>query len=215
MAYGKWKQLTCVQHPLVQHKLTLMRDIQTGPKEFRELLRELTLLLAYEATANLKTTTKEVETPIGKTQGDIISDKDVVIVPILRAGLGMFDAVLTLLPNASVGYIGVYRDPDTHRPVEYYAKMPELKDKDLFLLDPMLATGHSAIKSIDILIKQGIDQANIYFLSLLSAPEGIEEITSAYPGIKIYTASVDERLNEKDYIVPGLGDAGDRLYRTK
>lgn len=215
MAYGKWEQLTCVEHPLVQHKLTLMRDIQTGPKEFRELLRELTLLLAYEATANLKTTSKEVETPIGKTQGEIISDKDVVIVPILRAGLGMFDAVLTLLPNASVGYIGVYRDPKTHRPVEYYAKMPDLKDKDLFLLDPMLATGHSAIKSIDILIKQGIHEKNIYFLSLLSAPEGIEEIISAYPNIKIYTASVDERLNEKDYIVPGLGDAGDRLYRTK
>lgn len=215
MAYGKWEQLTCVEHPLVQHKLTLMRDIQTGPKEFRELLRELTLLLAYEATANLKTTPREVETPIGKTQGEIISDKDVVIVPILRAGLGMFDAVLTLLPNASVGYIGVYRDPETHRPVEYYAKMPELKDKDLFLLDPMLATGHSAIKSIDILIDQGIDEKNIYFLSLLSAPEGIQEITTAHPGIKIYTASVDERLNEKDYIVPGLGDAGDRLYRTK
>ncbi len=215
MAYGKWEQLTCVEHPLVQHKLTLMRDIQTGPKEFRELLRELTLLLAYEATANLKTTPREVETPIGKTQGEIISDKDVVIVPILRAGLGMFDAVLTLLPNASVGYIGVYRDPETHRPVEYYAKMPELKDKDLFLLDPMLATGHSAIKSIEILMNQGIAEKNIYFLSLLSAPEGIDEITTAYRGIKIYTASVDERLNEKDYIVPGLGDAGDRLYRTK
>jgi uracil phosphoribosyltransferase len=215
LAYGKWEQLTCVEHPLVQHKLTLMRDIQTGPKEFRELLRELTLLLAYEATANLKTTPREVETPIGKTKGEIISDKDVVIVPILRAGLGMFDAVLTLLPNASVGYIGVYRDPETHRPVEYYAKMPELKDKDLFLLDPMLATGHSAIKSIAILMNQGIAEKNIYFLSLLSAPEGIDEITAAYPGIKIYTASVDERLNEKDYIVPGLGDAGDRLYRTK
>lgn len=215
MAYGKWGQLTCVEHPLVQHKLTLMRDIQTGPKEFRELLRELTLLLAYEATANLKTTPREVETPIGKTKGEIISDKDVVIVPILRAGLGMFDAVLTLLPNASVGYIGVYRDPETHRPVEYYAKMPELKDKDLFLLDPMLATGHSAIKSIAILMNQGIAEKNIYFLSLLSAPEGIDEITAAYPRIKIYTASVDERLNEKDYIVPGLGDAGDRLYRTK
>ncbi|MEA1883260.1 MAG: uracil phosphoribosyltransferase [Thermotogota bacterium] len=215
MAYGKWEQLTCVEHPLVQHKLTLMRDIQTGPKEFRELLRELTLLLAYEATANLKTTPREVETPIGKTKGEIISDKDVVIVPILRAGLGMFDAVLTLLPNASVGYIGVYRDPKTHRPVEYYAKMPELKDKDLFLLDPMLATGHSAIKSIEILMNQGISEKNIYFLSLLSAPEGIDEITTAHPVIKIYTASVDERLNEKDYIVPGLGDAGDRLYRTK
>ena len=215
MAYGKWEQLTCVEHPLVQHKLTLMRDIQTGPKEFRELLRELTLLLAYEATANLKTMPREVETPIGKTQGEIISDKDVVIVPILRAGLGMFDGVLTILPNASVGYIGVYRDPETHRPVEYYAKMPELKDKDLFLLDPMLATGHSAIKSIDILINQGINEKNIYFLSLLSAPEGIEEIINAYPNIKIYTASVDERLNDKDYIVPGLGDAGDRLYRTK
>jgi len=192
-----------------------MRDSTTGPKEFRELLRELTLLLAYEATANLKTNDVEVETPIGMTNGKRINDKDIVIVPILRAGLGMFDAVLTLLPNASVGYIGLYRDPETHKPVEYYAKMPELEDKELFLLDPMLATGNSAAKSIDILLKNGTKAENIFFLSLLSAPEGIDELLKQYPGIRIYTAAIDERLNDKDYIVPGLGDAGDRLYRTK
>jgi uracil phosphoribosyltransferase len=215
LAFKNWEQVFYVDHPLIQHKLTLMRDLKTGPKEFRELLRELTLLLAYEATANLKTNDVEVETPIGLTSGKRISDKDVVIVPILRAGLGMFDAVLTLLPNASVGYIGLYRDPDTHKPIEYYAKMPELENKDLFLLDPMLATGNSAAKGIDILLKAGTKEENIYFLSLLSAPEGIEELLARHPGIKIYTASIDEKLNEKDYIVPGLGDAGDRLYRTK
>lgn len=215
MAFKNWERVCCVEHPLVQHKLTIMRDSETGPKEFRELLRELTLLLAYEATANLKTNDVNVETPIGPTSGKRINDKDVVIVPILRAGLGMFDAVLTLLPNASVGYIGLYRDPETHRPIEYYAKMPELEEKDLFLLDPMLATGNSATKSIDILLKNGTKEENIYFLSLLSAPEGIEEVFNRHPGVRIYTAAIDERLNDKDYIVPGLGDAGDRLYRTK
>jgi uracil phosphoribosyltransferase len=192
-----------------------MRDSNTGPKEFRELLRELTLLLAYEATANLKTNEVEVQTPIGLTKGKRINDKDVVIVPILRAGLGMFDAVLTLMPNASVGYIGLYRDPDTHKPIEYYAKMPDLEEKELFLVDPMLATGHSAAKSIDILVRDGTKEENIIFLSLLSAPEGIDELLKQHPGIRIYTAAIDERLNEKDYIVPGLGDAGDRLYRTR
>jgi len=215
LAFKNWEQVFCVEHPLIQHKLTIMRDSTTGPKEFRELLRELTLLLAYEATANLKTNDVEVETPIGMTNGKRINDKDIVIVPILRAGLGMFDAVLTLLPNASVGYIGLYRDPETHKPVEYYAKMPELEDKELFLLDPMLATGNSAAKSIDILLKNGTKAENIFFLSLLSAPEGIDELLKQHPGIRIYTAAIDERLNDKDYIVPGLGDAGDRLYRTK
>jgi len=215
MAYLKWDQLTLVDHPLVVHKLTIMRDQKTGPKEFRELLRELTLLLAYEATYNLKINTTVIETPIGKTEGGLINDKDVVIAPILRAGLGMFDGVLTLLPNASVGYIGLYRDHTTHMPVEYYAKMPELKDKDIFLLDPMLATGNSAIKGIEMLLKYGAQQDRIYFLSLLAAPEGIDTLLSKFPEIKVYTASVDEKLNDNDYIVPGLGDAGDRLYRTK
>ncbi len=215
MAFKNWEQVFCVEHPLIQHKLTIMRDSNTGPKEFRELLRELTLLLAYEATANLKTNEVEVQTPIGLTKGKRINDKDVVIVPILRAGLGMFDAVLTLMPNASVGYIGLYRDPDTHKPIEYYAKMPDLEEKELFLVDPMLATGHSAAKSIDILVRDGTKEENIIFLSLLSAPEGIDELLKQHPGIRIYTAAIDERLNEKDYIVPGLGDAGDRLYRTR
>jgi len=212
---NQWEQLFFVDHPLILHKLTIMRDQETGPKEFRELLRELTLLLAYEATANLETKRVAVNTPIGPTEGAVINDKDVVLVPILRAGLGMFDAVLTLLPNASVGYIGLYRDPDSHKPVDYYAKMPDLNGKDIFLLDPMLATGYSAKRSIDILKEQGADISKLYFLSLLAAPEGVEVLLQAHPEIKIYTAAVDERLNDKDYIVPGLGDAGDRLYKTK
>ncbi len=215
MAYQRWNQLTLVDHPLVLHKLTIMRDCKTGPKEFRELLKELTLLLAYEATSNLKTNEVIINTPIGETSGGLISDKDVVIAPILRAGLGMFDGVLTLLPNASVGYIGLYRDENTHKPVEYYAKMPELRERDIFLLDPMLATGNSAIKGIEMLLKFGAAEDRIYFLSLLAAPEGIDTLLSRFPNIKVYTASVDEKLNENDYIVPGLGDAGDRLYRTK
>jgi len=192
-----------------------MRDKNTGPKEFRELLRELTFLLAYEATSNLSVKETMIQTPIRETKGGTINDKDVVIVPILRAGLGMFDGVLTLLPNASVGYIGLYRDPETHRPVEYYAKMPDLLNKDVFVLDPMLATGNSAARGIEILIQEGAEESNIYFLSLLSAPEGIQSLLEKFPRIKIYTAAVDECLNENDYIVPGLGDAGDRLYRTR
>jgi len=192
-----------------------MRDIKTGPKEFRELLRELTLLLAYEATSSLSTVEVEIETPIEKTTGKVINDKDVVLCPILRAGLGMFDAVLTLLPKASVGYIGLYRDESTHMPIEYYAKMPELKDKDIFLLDPMLATGNSAIKGIDMLLRAGASEEKICFVSLLSAPEGITELLNKHPKIKIYTAAIDQKLNKHDYIVPGLGDAGDRLYKTK
>ena len=152
MAFKNWEQVFYVDHPLIQHKLTIMRDSKTGPKEFRELLRELTLLLAYEATANLKTNDVEVETPIGMTSGKRINDKDVVIVPILRAGLGMFDAVLTLLPNASVGYIGLYRDPDTHKPIEYYAKMPELKDKDLFLPHCV----HAVSLNLKITVEHGV-----------------------------------------------------------
>ncbi|HPE69582.1 MAG TPA: uracil phosphoribosyltransferase [Thermotogota bacterium] len=215
MAFGKWQQLTWVDHPLILHKLTIMRDKNTGPKEFRELLRELTFLLAYEATSNLSVKETMIQTPIRETKGGTINDKDVVIVPILRAGLGMFDGVLTLLPNASVGYIGLYRDPETHRPVEYYAKMPDLLNKDVFVLDPMLATGNSAARGIEILIQEGAEESNIYFLSLLSAPEGIQSLLEKFPRIKIYTAAVDECLNENDYIVPGLGDAGDRLYRTR
>lgn len=215
MSKNIWNQVTLVDHPLILHKLTIMRNSQTGPKEFRELLKELTLLLAYEATSNLDTKQTEVQTPIGIATGALINDKDVVIAPILRAGLGMFDGVLTLLPNASVGYIGLYRDHDSHLPVKYYSKMPELTGKDIFMLDPMLATGNSAAKAIDMLILDGASEERIYFLSILAAPEGIINLLKLHSKIKIYTAAIDEKLNENDYIVPGLGDAGDRLYKTK
>jgi uracil phosphoribosyltransferase len=191
-----------------------MRDIQTGSKEFRELLYELTLLIAYEATYQLKTHQVQVETPIGKMIGEKIEDKDVAIVPILRAGLGMFEGVLTLLPNAAVGYIGLYRDHDTHLPIEYYNKIPLVKEKDVFILDPMLATGKSASKGVDLIKAAGAEGERIFFLSIISAPEGIDELIKEHPDIKIFTASLDEKLNDKDYIVPGLGDAGDRLYKT-
>lgn len=215
MRKANWEQLFIVDHPLTKHKLSIMRDVQTGSKEFRELLYELTLLIAYEATYQLKTHEVAIETPIGKMTGEKIEDKDVAIVPILRAGLGMFEGVLTLLPNAAVGYIGLYRDPETHFPVEYYCKIPTVKEKDVFILDPMLATGNSASRAIQLVKKAGASSERIFFLSIIAAPEGIRTITGNHPDIKIYTASVDERLNEHDYIVPGLGDAGDRLYKTK
>ncbi|HNR62659.1 MAG TPA: uracil phosphoribosyltransferase [Thermotogota bacterium] len=214
MKKAKWEQLMIVDHPLTKHKLTIMRDTQTGPKEFRELLYEMTLLIAYEATYQLKTHEVSIETPICRMTGEKIEDKDVTIVPILRAGLGMFEGVLTLLPNASVGYVGLYRDHDTHLPIEYYCKIPTVQEKDVFILDPMLATGHSASKAVDVIKQSGATGERIFFLSIISAPEGIDELVANHPDIKIFTASLDERLNERDYIVPGLGDAGDRLYKT-
>ncbi|HNW45927.1 MAG TPA: uracil phosphoribosyltransferase [Thermotogota bacterium] len=214
MKHEKWEQLRVVDHPLTKHKLSIMRDTQTGPKEFRELLYELTLLLAYEATYCLKTHEVQIETPICRMVGEKIEDKDVAIVPILRAGLGMFEGVLTLLPNASVGYIGLYRDAVTHLPIEYYCKIPVVREKDVFILDPMLATGQSAARAVDMIKRAGGTGERIFFLSIISAPEGIEELISKHPDVNIFTAALDERLNENDYIVPGLGDAGDRLYKT-
>lgn len=206
--------LTVVEHPLVKHKLTIMRKKETGPKEFRELLREITLLITYEATRHIQVYEMEVETPLEKAKGYYINDKDIVVIPILRAGLGMVDGILELLPNASVGHIGIYRDPVTLKAVDYYFKTPKLNDKsEIFILDPMLATGVSAIDAISKVKELGGKQ--ITFISLISSPEGVKAIQDAHPDVDIYTASLDRELNEHGYILPGLGDAGDRLFRTK
>ena len=203
-----------VDHPLIKHKLTIMRRKDTGPKEFRELLKEITLLLAYEATRHIEIKEVEIETPIARTMGYYIEDKRIVIIPILRAGLAMADGILELLPNASVGHIGIYRDPETLQAVEYYCKLPPLDHtSEIFILDPMLATGVSALKAIELVKERG--GKKITFVSLIAAPEGVEAVRRTYPDIAIYTASLDERLNDHGYIIPGLGDAGDRLYRTK
>ncbi|MGC9796796.1 uracil phosphoribosyltransferase [Fervidobacterium riparium] len=206
--------LYVVDHPLVKHKLTIMRKRDTGPKEFRELLREITLLIAYEATRHIEVFEMDVETPLEKTKGYYINDKDIVIIPILRAGLGMVDGILQLLPNASVGHIGIYRDPQTLKAVDYYFKTPKLNDKsEIFILDPMLATGVSAIDAITKVKELGGKQ--ITFISLISSPEGVKALEDAHPDVDIYTASLDRELNNHGYILPGLGDAGDRLFRTK
>ncbi len=208
------KSLFVVDHPLIKHKLTIMRSKNTGPKEFRELLREITFLLAYEATRNIETIEVEIDTPLEKARGYLIEDKKIVVVPILRAGLGMVDSILELLPNASVGHLGIYRDPSTLKPVQYYCKLPDLSSSIVvFLLDPMLATGFSAVHAINVLKERGAK--NIVFVSLIAAPEGVVEIEKHHPEVRIYTASLDRQLNDHGYILPGLGDAGDRLYRTK
>ncbi|ABR31241.1 Uracil phosphoribosyltransferase [Thermosipho melanesiensis] len=207
-------KINVVDHPLIKHKLTLMRKKDTGPKEFRELLKEITLLIAYEATRHIETFETEIETPLEKTKGHFINDKDVVIIPILRAGLGMSDGILQLLPNASVGHIGIYRDPKTLEAVEYYAKFPKITDNSIvFVLDPMLATGVSSIKALEIVKKNGAK--NIILVTLIASPEGTEKVNIEHPDVIIYTASLDKKLNSKGYILPGLGDAGDRLFRTK
>ncbi len=205
--------LIVVDHPLIQHKLTILRNKDTGPKEFRELTKEITLLITYEATRFIQTHDVEIETPICKTNSKMIEDKKVTVVPILRAGLGMVEGVLSLLPNASVGFIGIYRDPETIEPIKYYSKLPEVEENEILLLDPMLATGVSSNSAINVVKKSG--GKNITLMSLISAPEGLSYVRDKNPDVRIITASVDERLDENSYIVPGLGDAGDRLYKTK
>ena len=206
--------LTVVEHPLIKHKLTIMRSKDTGPKEFRELLKEITLLLTYEATRNLPTIEIEVETPIQYTTGEMVEDKKITIVPILRAGLGMMDGILSLVPNASIGFLGIYRDPESLKPVEYYLKFPPFSENHyVFIVDPMLATGFSIRYAIKKVKEYGVK--NIIVMSLLAAPEGVKNINEEYPDVKIFTAALDEKLNDHAYIIPGLGDAGDRLFRTK
>lgn len=206
--------LHIVDHPLIKHKLSIMRNKETGPKEFRELLNEITLLLTYEASRNFPTIEVEVETPLTMTKGEMVEDKKITIVPILRAGLGMLDGVLSLVPNASVGFLGVFRDPDTLMPIEYYVKFPTLtEDHQIIIVDPMLATGRSMSHAIKQVKKHG--GRHITLMCLIAAPEGVSVVIHDHPDVEIYTAALDEKLNEKAYIIPGLGDAGDRLYRTK
>ena len=201
-------------HPLIQHKVTLMRDIHTSTKEFRELAREVVTLMTFEATRDLPLKEVEIETPITKCTMKMLAGEDIAVVPILRAGLGFVDGVLDLIPNAKVGHIGLYRDPETHEPVEYYCKLPaDIEKREVFVVDPMLATGGSASGAIDMLKQRGVKQ--IKLLCLVAAPEGVERLQADHPDVEIFTAALDERLNEHAYIVPGLGDAGDRLYGTK
>lgn len=203
-----------VQHPLVQHKLALMRDISTGSKDFRELAAEVSMLLAYEATRDLELQTTTVQTPIAQTQAMMLQGKKLALVAILRAGLVMVEGISRLVPAARIGHIGLYRDPSSLNPVEYYAKLPnDIAERRVFLTDPMLATGGSACEAISILKEAGAVQ--IRFICLLAAPEGLERVHMAHPDIEIITAAVDEGLNEHAYIVPGLGDAGDRLFGTR
>ena len=203
-----------VDHPLIKHKLTIMREKETGAKDFRQLLSEIAMLMCYEITRDLPTREVEIETPVAKTTGEKISGKKLAIVPILRAGLGMVDGILSLVPAAKVGHIGLYRDENTHEPVEYYCKLPvDIEEREIILCDPMLATGGSSSDAVTMLKKRGC--SNIKLLCLVSAPEGVEKMQHDHPDVEIYTAALDERLNENAYIVPGLGDAGDRLFGTK
>ena len=202
------------QHPLIQHKLSIMRNKDTGCKEFRELLDEISMLMVYEVTRDLPTEEVTVETPICTAKTRMLSGKAIGVIPILRAGLGMVDGIQRLIPNVKIGHIGLYRDPKTLEPVEYYCKLPdEAEHRQLFVLDPMLATGGSASAAISFLKKRGC--ANIRLMNLIAAPEGIERVQHDHPDVDIYVAALDEKLNEHGYIIPGLGDAGDRLFGTK
>ena len=204
-------------HPLIQHKVSMMRDKNTTSKEFRDLAREVAMLMAFEVTRDLPTQEVQIETPICPTSVKMLKGLDVAIIPILRAGLGFVDGMLEIIPNAKVGHVGLYglyRDPETHEPVEYYCKLPEDIDKRrVIIVDPMLATGGSAVAAVDFVKKKGAKDISLMFL--IAAPEGIEALTSKHPDVDIYIAAKDEKLNENAYIVPGLGDAGDRIFGTK
>ena len=201
-----------MNHPLIQHKITMLRDEKTTVKDFRELANEIALLMGYEATKDLELADIKVKTPITETMGKTIT-KQVALVPILRAGLGMVDAIMSLIPAAKVGHVGLYRDPQTHEPVEYYCKLPtDIEQRQVLVLDPMLATGGSAVAAIDFIKKRGAKK--IKLVNIIAAPEGVKAIQDAHPDVDIYVGALDERLNEKAYIVPGLGDAGDRLFGT-
>lgn len=205
----------CVlDHPLIQHKLAILRSKDTSVKEFRELVGEIAGLMCYEATRNLPLKEVKVETPITTAACRMLAGKKMAIVPILRAGLGMVDSMVSLIPSAKIGHIGLYRDPQTHKPVEYYCKLPDdIGNRQVFVVDPMLATGGSAIAAIDFLKQHGCK--NIIMMNIIGAPEGVEAVTKAHPDVDVYLAALDERLNENAYIVPGLGDAGDRIFGTK
>lgn len=206
--------VTVFDHPLIKHKLSILRMKQTGTKQFKEIVTELSMLMGYEVTRDLQLEEMAIETPICKTTGYSLAGKKIALVPILRAGLGMVDGMLSLLPAAKVGHIGLYRDPETYEPVEYYCKLPsDIEKREVIVLDPMLATGGSATAAIDFLKKRGAK--HIKLVNIIAAPEGVEYVKSHHPDVDIFVASVDEKLNEHKYIVPGLGDAGDRLFGTK
>ncbi len=208
------QHLTIVDHPLVQHKLTIMRERKTSTGEFRTLLREISLLLGYEVLRDLPMTTKTIDTPLMEMEAPVLAGKKLALISILRAGNGLLDGVLELVPSARVGFVGLYRDEETLKPVQYYFKVPgELADRPVIAVDPMLATGNSSAAAIDLLKQAGA--RDIRFLCLLAAPEGVARMKEAHPDVRIITAALDERLNEKGYILPGLGDAGDRMFGTK
>ena len=208
------ENLTIVSHPLVQHKLTLMREKQTSTAVFRQLLREISQLLAYEVTRDLPMTTKVIETPMEQMDAPVLDGKKLALISILRAGNGLLDGVLELVPSARVGFVGLYRDEETLQPVQYYFKVPEsMQDRLVIAVDPMLATGNSSVAAVDLLKQSGA--TNIRFLCLLASPEGVARMAEAHPDVPIVTAALDSHLNEKGYIVPGLGDAGDRMFGTK
>ena len=212
---SEFSNLHVLNHPLIQHKLTLMRDITTSTRTFRELLKEIALLMGYEVTRDLPLTYEEIETPLTKMKAPVIAGKKLAVVPILRAGIGMADGLLQLVPSARVGHIGLYRDPKTLKPVEYLVKLPPVDDRLFILVDPMLATGNSAAAAVDTLLKNGVPENKIVFLALVAAPEGVRVFTNLHPTVPVYVASLDEKLNDHGYILPGLGDAGDRLFGTK
>ena len=207
-------KILIMDHPLIQHKLSILRDKSTGSKEFRALISEIATLICYEATRDLPLEDVEIETPICTATTKVLSGKKLAVVPILRAGLGMVDGMLALVPSARVGHIGLYRDPDTLMPVEYYCKLPaDIEEREVFVVDPMLATGGSAIDAITQIKKRG--PKHIKFLGIIAAPEGLDALSKAHPDVDIFVASLDERLNDHGYIIPSLGDAGDRIFGTK
>lgn len=207
-------KVVIMDHPLIQHKIGLIRRKETGTKDFRQTISEIAMLICYEATRDLKLSDVEIETPICKATAKELSGKKMAVVPILRAGLGMVDGMLTLIPAAKVGHIGLYRDPETLKPVEYYCKLPaDCAEREVFVVDPMLATGGSSIAAIQMLKDKGC--RNIHFMCIIAAPEGMEAMKKAHPDVDIYVGALDEKLNEHGYIVPGLGDAGDRIFGTK
>lgn len=203
-----------MDHPLIQHKIGIIRRTETGSKDFRQIISEIAMLMCYEATRDLKLADVEIETPICKTTVKELKGKKLAVVPILRAGLGMVDGMLNMIPAAKVGHIGLYRDPETLKPVEYYCKLPEdSSEREVFVVDPMLATGGSSVAAIQMLKDKGVK--NIRFMCIIAAPEGVEYMKQAHPDVDIYVGALDEHLNEHGYIVPGLGDAGDRIFGTK
>ena len=203
-----------MDHPLIHHKLAILRSKDTGVKEFRELVGEIAGLMCFEATRNLPTVEVEVETPVATAKCRMLSGKKLAIVPVLRAGLGMVDKMVDLIPSAKIGHIGLYRDPQTHMPVEYYCKLPEdIESRQVYVVDPMLATGGSAVAAIDFLKQRGCK--NIIMMNMIGCPEGVKAVQEAHPDVELYLAAVDEKLNEHAYIIPGLGDAGDRIFGTK